>query len=188
MIDPIREALAELVACCTEPAGWSVDMLGDRQLFNEMFARSNDRLQAAIDAARAALAAQPAQATESDWTEVDLWAEIHRLREAVKGPDGYASWQDAATDERIRRVRAEAALAARPAPAYVPLTQRAIELMPDADVWWIWERAATISDKVNELVRLRAAREVVRAVLLAYVEKRDNAVEQLVVERMGGKP
>jgi hypothetical protein len=41
-------------------------------------------------------------------------AEIHRLREAVKGPDGYASWQDAATDERIRRVRAEAALAAQP--------------------------------------------------------------------------
>lgn len=44
---------------------------------------------------------------ESDWTEVDLWAEIHRLRAAVAGPDGYASWQDAATDERIRRGRVE---------------------------------------------------------------------------------
>lgn len=38
---------------------------------------------------------------------VTLWTEIWRLREAVKGPDGYATWQDAATAERIRRVRAE---------------------------------------------------------------------------------
>jgi hypothetical protein len=80
MIDPIREALAELVACCTEPAGWSVDMLGDRQLFNEMFARSNDRLQAAIDAARAALAAQPAQELVDEkrlrsTDRADVWAE-----------------------------------------------------------------------------------------------------------------
>lgn len=42
---------------------------------------------------------------ESD--AVALWAEIWRLRAAVKGPNGYASWQDAATDERIRRVKAE---------------------------------------------------------------------------------
>lgn len=40
-----------------------------------------------------------------------LWAEIARLRAAVAGPDGYASWQDAATAERVRRVRAEAELA-----------------------------------------------------------------------------
>lgn len=36
-----------------------------------------------------------------------LWAEIHRLREALKGPDGFASWQDAAINERVRRVEAE---------------------------------------------------------------------------------
>ena len=36
-----------------------------------------------------------------------LWAEIHTLREAIKGPDGYASWQDAAVAERIRRVKME---------------------------------------------------------------------------------
>lgn len=35
---------------------------------------------------------------------VTLWAEIHRLRAAVRGPDGYESWQDAATAERVRRV------------------------------------------------------------------------------------
>ena len=41
-----------------------------------------------------------------------LWAEIHLLRAAVAGPEGHASWQDAATDERIRRVAAERNLAA----------------------------------------------------------------------------
>ena len=53
-----------------------------------------------------------------DASPVDLWAEIHRLRAAVAGPDGYSSWQDAAVDERIRRVRAERQLAA-PAPVEV---------------------------------------------------------------------
>jgi hypothetical protein len=48
---------------------------------------------------------------DSEWSEVDLWAEIHRLRAAIKGPDGFASWQDAATSERVRRVRAEKAAA-----------------------------------------------------------------------------
>lgn len=43
-------------------------------------------------------------------TEVDMWAEIYRLREAVKGPDGFDSWQDAAVAERIRRARAERVL------------------------------------------------------------------------------
>lgn len=45
-----------------------------------------------------------------------LWAEIIRLREALKGPDGYATWQEAATAERVRRVKAEqAAQAVAPA-------------------------------------------------------------------------
>lgn len=35
-----------------------------------------------------------------------LWAEIIRLRTQLQGPDG-ATWQDAATAERVRRVRAE---------------------------------------------------------------------------------
>lgn len=37
-----------------------------------------------------------------------LWAEIHALRNAIKGPEGYATWRDAAVAERVRRVRAEA--------------------------------------------------------------------------------
>ena len=36
-----------------------------------------------------------------------LWAEIHKLRAALVGPEGYASWQDAAVAERRRRVLAE---------------------------------------------------------------------------------
>jgi hypothetical protein len=47
-----------------------------------------------------------------DATAVQLWAEIHRLRAAVKGPDGFETWQDAAVSERVRRVKAEKALAA----------------------------------------------------------------------------
>ena len=39
-----------------------------------------------------------------------LWAEIHLLRAAVQGPDGYATWKDAAVAERVRRVHAEQAL------------------------------------------------------------------------------
>lgn len=42
---------------------------------------------------------------ESD--PVTLWAEIHRLRAAVQGPDGFETWQEAATAERVRRVAAE---------------------------------------------------------------------------------
>jgi hypothetical protein len=38
---------------------------------------------------------------------VVLWAEIHRLRAEVAGPDGYPTWKDAATIERVKRVKAE---------------------------------------------------------------------------------
>ena len=55
-----------------------------------------------------------AQATTED-DPTALWAEIWRLRAAVKGPDGHETWQDAATAERLRRVKAEAALAAHEA-------------------------------------------------------------------------
>ena len=43
--------------------------------------------------------------------EAEEWSELYLLREAVKGPRGFATWQDAATDERIRRVKGEAAFA-----------------------------------------------------------------------------
>ncbi len=40
-------------------------------------------------------------------TPAELVAEIFRLRSALKGPDGYATWQDAAVAERKDRVAAQ---------------------------------------------------------------------------------
>ncbi|HQR20766.1 MAG TPA: hypothetical protein PKV98_07860 [Burkholderiaceae bacterium] len=45
---------------------------------------------------------------DSEEDHARLWAEIHTLRSAVAGPAGYATWQDAAVAERVRRVKAEA--------------------------------------------------------------------------------
>lgn len=36
-----------------------------------------------------------------------LWAEIFKLRSALKGPEGFETWYDAAVHERVRRVKAE---------------------------------------------------------------------------------
>jgi hypothetical protein len=38
---------------------------------------------------------------------VDDWAELHRLREEIKGPEGYATWKDAAVDEKVKRIKLE---------------------------------------------------------------------------------
>ena len=51
----LRAALAELLACHTESAGWSMSMLADRAEFDAMLARSQERIHAAIGAAREAL-------------------------------------------------------------------------------------------------------------------------------------
>jgi hypothetical protein len=61
-----------------------------------------------LDAMLAAAPAPVAQGDEAKWTKADLWAEIHRLRSEAAGPDGFATWKDAAVAERVRRVRAEA--------------------------------------------------------------------------------
>lgn len=74
-----------------------------------------------IDAGKCAFPGKPAEPVRYPHPDEDdavtLWAEIHRLRAAVQGPDGYATWQEAATAERVRRVAAEKALAATQAPA-----------------------------------------------------------------------
>lgn len=59
----------------------------------------------AADALEATLTPLPLH--PNDATQVDLWAEIHRLRVAMKGPDSFPTWYEAAVDERIRRVAAE---------------------------------------------------------------------------------
>lgn len=50
---------------------------------------------------------EKAELDPNESNPITLWAEIARLRTAVKGPQGYKSWQSAATDERMRRVKAE---------------------------------------------------------------------------------
>ena len=103
----------EATDCCYDPEGWyeKIDNWGDYSsvVVNEGEVTHWMPLPAHPDTSPPP--AQPAtpQGDAKDWTEVDLWAEIYRLRAAVKGPEGYDSWQDAATAERIRRVKAEAA-------------------------------------------------------------------------------
>jgi len=43
--------------------------------------------------------------SEDESDPIVLWSEIHRLRSEAKGPDGFATWKDAAVAERVRRVK-----------------------------------------------------------------------------------
>lgn len=61
-----------------------------------------------------------------------LWAEIHRLRSALKGPDGYATWQEAATAERLRRVKAESRIDIG---RYAGTYGGTVEAMPPRTLW-----------------------------------------------------
>lgn len=55
--DAVRAALAELVACHTEEAGLTMSMVANRADFDAFMERCDQRLAAALDAARAALSA-----------------------------------------------------------------------------------------------------------------------------------
>jgi predicted Zn-ribbon and HTH transcriptional regulator len=50
------------------------------------------------------------QKPDDQMTFDEVWAELHKARAALKGPDGFESWQDAAVNERVRRARAVDAL------------------------------------------------------------------------------
>ncbi len=94
-----------------------------------------------IDAGKCAFPGKPAEPARYPHPDEDdavtLWAEIHRLRAAVQGPDGYATWQEAATAERVRRVAAEKALTATqsPAPAHgtAPIVEDAATVLERRD-------------------------------------------------------
>lgn len=59
---------------------------------------------------------QPAIAPEP--LDVEAWAELHTLREAVKGPGCFDTWQDAAVHERLRVNEVEKTLAELEAARY----------------------------------------------------------------------
>jgi hypothetical protein len=68
---------------------------------------------------------------DGDTNDADLlWAEIHHLRAALQGPAGFATWQDAATDERIRRIKAERLAAPSVPPVGVGREAERKELVP----------------------------------------------------------
>ncbi len=54
------------------------------------------------------LAAERARADAAVAEAAEAWRQVHLLKAETSGPDGFATWKDAATDERVRRVKAEA--------------------------------------------------------------------------------
>lgn len=76
--DAVRAALAELVACHTEEAGLTMSMVANRADFDAFMERCDQRLAAALDAARAALSAG-----DADWQAVPEgyeWALVSGLK------------------------------------------------------------------------------------------------------------
>lgn len=66
--DAVRAALAELVACHTEEAGLTMSMVANRADFDAFMERCDQRLAAALDAARAALSEPaPGVAVPDGW-------------------------------------------------------------------------------------------------------------------------
>lgn len=49
-----------------------------------------------------------ARADRAEADAAEAWRQVHLLKAEGGGPDGFATWKDAATDERLRRVKAEA--------------------------------------------------------------------------------
>lgn len=72
---------------------------------------------------------------KSETDPVVLWAEIHKLREAVKGPSGYSTWQDAAVAERMLRIDAENKIAKYQSVKIVPSGWVAIPMDPTEEQW-----------------------------------------------------
>jgi hypothetical protein len=97
-----REALEAVQAIADESkgiAGWHQN--GDIATWDELLPEVPHALEVLSQ-----LSAQSEAPAEDD--PVALWARIHHLEAEVKGPDGFATWKDAAIAERIRRVKAEA--------------------------------------------------------------------------------
>lgn len=72
--DAVRAALAELVACHTEEAGLTMSMVANRADFDAFMERCDQRLAAALDAARAALSAGDADVQTVPGAE--QWAQL----------------------------------------------------------------------------------------------------------------
>ncbi len=82
--DAVRAALAELVACHTEEAGLTMSMVANRADFDAFMERCDQRLAAALDAARAALSAGDAESKARIDDAMRVLAAVHE-RQAERG-------------------------------------------------------------------------------------------------------
>ena len=109
-----------------------------------------------------------------------LWREIHRLRTEVQGPSGFATWQDAAVAERVRRVKAEQELrAAQPAPLRDPLV--AIRWRPGE------EPCGECHLQAGEVCDICGASQPAPAQEPQPVSNTDELPQRLSDERIGGE-
>lgn len=53
------------------------------------------------------LTAERERADRAEADAVEAWRQVHLFKAEAGGPDGFATWKDAAIDERLRRVKAE---------------------------------------------------------------------------------
>lgn len=99
--------------------------------------------------------------------EPKIYAELHRLREEVRGPDGFATWKDAAIAERKARVECE-----------LRLNQRS------RDIDYLTAAAAFHSDDWHKMGPITAymhgwnARNACRTAMLAQPTKANNVIGQ----------
>lgn len=87
------------------------------------------------DASGVALTAGLGPLVDSEEDPARLWAEIHLLRLAVQGPEGFATWREAAVWERRRRKELERQLAEAQQPKRQEATQEPRTLRERFAAW-----------------------------------------------------
>jgi hypothetical protein len=98
---------------------------------------------------------QAVQKPDKEKFDAELWAELYTLREAVKGPEGYTSWQDAAVDERMKRHAAERTCAAHEAEVgrlrIDAERYRFLQGATESQVWQFFNRSET-DEHLNKMI------------------------------------
>ena len=111
---PMRKAIRQAFAGLTGQddefcfSGWSAELtecelavVENREPVRELVANESPEM------LRAALTAERGRANRAEADAVEAWRQVHLFKAEAGGPDGFATWKDAAIDERLRRVKAE---------------------------------------------------------------------------------
>ena len=89
--------------------------------------------------ARLELAALRQQLAEATADAIEAWRRCHIAECEAKGPDGFATWKDAAVAMRQQLAEAQAKIAAHEA-MMAGAVEAGVALLPEDDVnWWRWE-------------------------------------------------